>query len=60
MFLIYINDIGENVLSVLKLFADDCILYRAISSSTDCSELQEDLNTIYQCMVSKMANEFYY
>ena len=48
MFLIYINDIGENVLSVLKLFADDCILYRAISSSTDCSELQEDLNTIYQ------------
>ena len=48
MFLIYINDIGENVLFVLKLFADDCILYRAISSSTDCSELQEDLNTIYQ------------
>ena len=26
MFLIYINDIGENVLSTLKLFADDCIL----------------------------------
>ena len=43
MFLMYINDIGENVLSVLKLFADGCILYRAISSSTGCSELQEDL-----------------
>ena len=48
MFLIYINDIGEDALSVLKLFADDYILYRAISSSTDCSEHQEDLNTIYQ------------
>ena len=48
MFLIYINDIGENVLSMLKLFADDCILYKAISSDEDCNELQNDLNTIYQ------------
>ena len=48
MFLIYINDIGENVLSRLKLFADDCILYKAISSVEDCNELQNDLNTIYQ------------
>ena len=44
MFLICINDNGENVLSTLKLFADDCILYRTISTSIDCHELQEDLN----------------
>ena len=27
MFLIHIDDIGEDLLSVLKLFTDDCILY---------------------------------
>ena len=46
MFLIYINGIGKDVLSMLKLFADDCILYKAISSVEDCNELQNDLNTI--------------
>ena len=49
MFLLYINDIGENVLSKLKLLADDCILHKAISSIEDCHEIQNDLNTIYQC-----------
>ena len=51
MFLIYINDIGENVFSMLKLFADDYILYiknKAISSINDSNKLQNDLNTIYQ------------
>ena len=33
---------------MLKLFADGCILYKAISSVEDCNELQNDLNTIYQ------------
>ena len=48
MFLIYINDICENVLSMLKLFADDCILYKAISFVEDCNKLQNDLNTLIQ------------
>ena len=49
MFLLYINDIGENVLSKLKLLADDCILHKAISSIEDCHKIQNDLNAIYQC-----------
>ena len=37
MFLLYVNDIGNNVSSQtsIKLFADDCLLYRAINSSSD-------------------------
>ena len=35
MFLIYINGIKENVLSQLKLFADDCLLYHAIKAEQD-------------------------
>ena len=35
MFFLYINDIGENIVSNIKLFADDCLLYRSINSQKD-------------------------
>ena len=44
MFLIYINNINQNIQSLVRLFADDCVLYRVIKSSEDCRHLQEDLN----------------
>ena len=31
MFLLYINDISNNIHSSLRLFADDCLLYRIVS-----------------------------
>jgi len=34
MFLLYINDISNNVYSPLRLFADDCLLYRVINTGT--------------------------
>jgi len=46
MFLLYINDINENISSTIRLFADDCILYRVINSEQDSAYLQRDLNTI--------------
>ena len=27
MFLLYINDINSNILSSIRLFADDCVVY---------------------------------
>ena len=35
MFLIYINDISEQVSSPLRLFTDDCLLCRVIHTETD-------------------------
>ena len=35
LFLIYINDIAENITSNIRLFADDCVLYRTINSTAD-------------------------
>jgi len=32
MFLLYINDIGENIGSSVRLFADDSLIYMAVSS----------------------------
>ena len=39
LFLVYINDITDNVLSSCQLFADHCILYRQINSPTDAAIL---------------------
>ena len=46
MFLTYINDISENIDSKVKLFADDCLMYKVIKSPNDVITLQEDLNKI--------------
>ena len=48
MFLIYINDIGDKVSSSLQIFADDCILYRTVTSLEDSKQLQYDLDSILE------------
>lgn len=48
LFLIYINDIPLSVESNIRLFADDCVLYRPINNPTDVSSLQHDLSRIQQ------------
>ena len=41
LFRIFINDMTESITSSLKLFADDCLVYRTIYSSNDAIQLQE-------------------
>ena len=48
MFLIYVNDIAESISSILRLFADDCLLYRVMKSKVDISQLQCDLDYLSQ------------
>ena len=43
LFSVYINDPETILHSSVKLFADDCILYKAIHSPADTVKLQEDL-----------------
>ena len=43
LFLLYINDIGTEIDSNIRLFADDSALYREIKSFNDVLSLQEDL-----------------
>ena len=47
LFLIFINDLPDNIRSSVRLFADDCVLYRNIHvhSLQDCLILQEDLTS---------------
>ena len=46
LFLIYINDIVADIQSTIRLFADDCLIYRRINSPEDYYILQEDLNRL--------------
>ena len=41
LFLIYVNDVGDNLTSYSRLFADDCVIYREISESS---------STLHGCM----------
>ena len=46
LFLAYINDLPSNISSNVRLFADDCVIYRQIVNDHDHISLQEDLNTL--------------
>ncbi|KAK3091517.1 hypothetical protein FSP39_020434 [Pinctada imbricata] len=46
MFLCHINDLPEVVQSSVRLFADDCLLYRKIKSQEDHRKLQEDIQNL--------------
>ena len=44
--LTYINDLPNNIHLSIRLFADDCVLYREIKNENDSQELQKDLNSL--------------
>ena len=48
MFLLYINDISAGIISSIRLFADDCVLYRVIKTTEDHDHLQQDLNILVE------------
>ena len=47
MFLLYINHISENLTSHIRLFPDDCIMYKTITTAEDSIHLQEDLDILF-------------
>ena len=42
----YVNDIWRNINSCIRLFVDDCIIYRKIKNKDDIEKLQKDLDTL--------------
>ena len=46
LFLAYVNNIWKNIESKIRLFADDCIIYRKILNIKDVEKLQTDLDRL--------------
>ena len=45
-FLLFVNDIGNDITSKIKLFADDTLLYDLVHNSDDAISLQSDLDKL--------------
>ena len=50
LFLLHINDLPQVVSSEVRLFADDCLLYRGIRCWEDQIAPQRDLTTLGECV----------
>ena len=46
LFLLYINDLPDGIRSTTRLFADDALVYRTVSSAADSDALQADLDQL--------------
>ena len=46
LFLLYINDLPENIHSSARLFADDTAVYLTVSNESNSNTLQQDLDTL--------------
>ena len=46
LFLVYINDLGDNLKAKVRLFADDTVLYQTIHGQEDVDSLQADLQKL--------------
>ena len=48
LFVIYINDLPDNIISDIFLFADDTKFFRRIVDSDDAAVIQQDLDTLHK------------
>jgi hypothetical protein len=46
LFIAYINNIPRNIESTIRLFVDDCVIYRKIINKKDIEKLQKDLHRL--------------
>jgi hypothetical protein len=51
LFLACVNDISKNIESNIRLFADDCVIYRKILKTEDMIKLQRDVDRLREWAV---------
>ena len=48
LFLLYINNLSQNIHSHVRFFADDTVVYLTVTSPEDANTLQADLDTLQE------------
>mgnify|MGYP002716884707 CR=1 FL=1 len=56
LFLLYINDLPDEITSHKLVFADDLKIYTDVSSIDDCKQLQSDVNEIVRWCNTNLIN----
>jgi len=56
VFLVYINDIWRNIDSNIRIFAENCTIYREFTNKNKIENLQKDLNTLGEWAVENGIN----
>jgi hypothetical protein len=51
LFLVYTNNIWRNIDSCIRLFADDCVIFRKITNKNDIEKLQKELDSLGEWLV---------
>lgn len=46
LFLIYVNDLPQNLSCSVRLYADDLVIYQSVENNYDCENLQRNLNVL--------------
>ena len=60
LFLVYINDLDDDISSKVLKFADDTKVFRKIKSDADRQPLQDDLNKLIEWSLSSINKLFLY
>ena len=57
LFMCYINDMPDTVLSLMFMYADDAKVAREVSTVSDCNNIQADLDSQTE-FVKELADDF--
>ena len=57
LFLIYINDLDDDITSKVLMFADDTKVFRKIKSDADRQPLQDDINKLTEWSSRRLPKE---
>ena len=58
IFIVYVNVTWRNIDSCIRLFVDECIIYRKITNKNNIEKLRKDLNTLGEWAVENWMKKF--
>jgi len=58
IFIVYVNGTWRNIDLCIRLFVEECIIYRKIKNKNNIEKLRKDLNTLGEWAVENWMKKF--